>query len=77
MDKETRGQAESAYIGLKDINYTDGIYIFNIDTIRHDYTKPDFINNCDGYLEVFEGRVNIGHLYSQIRMEMFLALLKK
>ncbi|HGE4471379.1 TPA: capsular biosynthesis protein, partial [Escherichia coli] len=55
LDKETRGQAESAYIGLKDINYTDGIYIFNIDTIRHDYTKPDFINNCDGYLEVFEG----------------------
>ncbi|MDR0579038.1 MAG: glycosyltransferase family 2 protein [Campylobacteraceae bacterium] len=55
LDDETRGQAETAYLGLKRYKEDFPVYIFNIDTIRHNYIKPDFIDECDGYLEVFRG----------------------
>ncbi|MBC2689520.1 MULTISPECIES: glycosyltransferase family 2 protein [Pseudomonas] len=53
LEGETRGQAETAYLATT--QYTDDfpIYIFNIDTFRHNYIKPEFIDDCDGYLEVF------------------------
>ncbi|MNJ20738.1 hypothetical protein D3C77_150760 [compost metagenome] len=53
LNDETRGQAETAYLALKDYTVDFPIYIFNIDTFRHDYKKPEFIERCDGYLEVF------------------------
>lgn len=55
LDHDTRGQAETAYLGLKGYEDDFPLIIFNIDTIRHDYKKPTFINECDGYLEVFHG----------------------
>ncbi len=55
LPEETRGQAETAYLGLKHFKDDFPIYIFNIDTFRYNYTKPKFIDECDGYLEVFEG----------------------
>ncbi|WP_302409806.1 glycosyltransferase family 2 protein [Comamonas kerstersii] len=55
LDKETRGQAETAYIYLKEYSEDFPVLIFNIDTIRFNYIKPLFINECDGYLEVFHG----------------------
>lgn len=53
LNNNTRGQAETAYLALKGKVQDFPIIIFNIDTIRYGYVKPDFINNCDGYLEVF------------------------
>jgi dTDP-glucose pyrophosphorylase len=53
IENETRGQAETAYIATSQFEGDFPIYIFNIDTFRHDYVKPDFIEECDGYLEVF------------------------
>lgn len=53
LDDETRGQAETAYIALTQTNSDEQVTIFNIDTFRHNYLKPDFTENCDGYLEVF------------------------
>lgn len=51
---ETRGQAETAYLALEEFSGDFPIFIFNIDTFRFDYKKPDFIGCCDGYLEVFQ-----------------------
>lgn len=52
LGRATAGQAETVFLGMQDIDDAS-IYIFNIDTIRHDYRKPDFIGEVDGYLEVF------------------------
>ncbi|MHA3893497.1 glycosyltransferase family 2 protein [Acinetobacter sp. GXMZU3951] len=53
LSNDTSGQAETAYLALKNNIIDFSIIIFNIDTIRYDYIKPDFIDECDGYLEVF------------------------
>lgn len=53
LDDETRGQAETAYLATKEFPGDFPIYVFNIDTFRHNYEKPAFIDECDGYLEVF------------------------
>ncbi|NWC84183.1 capsular biosynthesis protein [Pseudomonas putida] len=53
LESETRGQAESAYLATSKFSADTPIYIFNIDTFRYNYTKPAFIEDCDGYLEVF------------------------
>lgn len=55
LEKLTDGQAETAYLALKDYEEDFPITIFNIDTIRPNYVKPEFIGDCDGYLEVFIG----------------------
>lgn len=55
LDKETEGQAETVYLGVKDIDKDDELYIFNIDTFRYNFVKPTFAKSCDGYLEVFKG----------------------
>lgn len=55
LDGETEGQAETVYLGIKDIEGDDELYIFNIDTFRYNFVKPDFTKDCDGYLEVFKG----------------------
>jgi len=53
LHHETRGQAETAYIALSQFSGDFPVYIFNIDTFRYDYSKPEFVERCDGYLEVF------------------------
>lgn len=57
LDFETQGQAETVLLGIEDsaINDDEPLYIFNIDTFRYNFTKPDFVTNCAGYLEVFHG----------------------
>lgn len=56
LDKVTRGQAESVYLGVKDIpGHDEGMVIFNIDTIRPGFRYPEYIGDVDGYLEVFRG----------------------
>jgi hypothetical protein len=52
---ETKGQAETAYLALRDFDNDFSLTIFNIDTVHNNYTKPTFEGDCDGYLEVFSG----------------------
>lgn len=56
LENETRGQAETVAIVLEKLeDKKEPIFIFNIDSIRINYRKPSWINECDGYIEVFEG----------------------
>lgn len=55
LEQETRGQAETAYLAVNQEPIEEPIFIFNIDTFRNNYIKPEFIDECEGYLEVFEG----------------------
>lgn len=57
LDFETQGQAETVLLGIDtpDIDDDEPVFIFNIDTFRYNFIKPDFINDCAGYLEVFRG----------------------
>jgi dTDP-glucose pyrophosphorylase len=54
IDFETRGQAESVYLGVKDVSDDQELIVFNIDTIRLDFVKPTPGDFGDGFLEVFE-----------------------
>ena len=54
----TTGQAHSVYDGLKKLildESSNSILIFNIDTIRWNFEFPEGIDDCNGFLEVFEG----------------------
>lgn len=54
--KETRGQAESVYLGTEHcVDEQQPITIFNIDTFRPGFIYPPEIHQWDGYLEVFSG----------------------
>ena len=57
LDHLTRGQAESVNIGLDraGVAPTEPLTIFNIDTIRPDFSHPSEMSQWDGYLEVFRG----------------------
>ncbi|WP_208108419.1 glycosyltransferase family 2 protein [Halomonas ventosae] len=56
LDYDTRGQADTVYLALKKLGYVSGaVTIFNIDTYRPGFKHPDFLESCDGYLEVFKG----------------------
>lgn len=55
LNRDTRGQAETAYLALQPHVDDFPITVFNIDTIRYGYEKPEFLSDCDGYLEVFRG----------------------
>lgn len=57
LDFETQGQAETVLLGIDNtaIDDDEPLFIFNIDTFRYDFSKPDFLTDCDGYLEVFQG----------------------
>lgn len=55
LEGETRGQAETVYIGLEGVDADSPITIFNIDTFRPGFRLPEEAVNGDGYLEVFRG----------------------
>ena len=58
LNYTTKGQAETAYIGVNQstlLNQKDRIIIFNIDTFRPNYSFPENLINVDGFLDVFEG----------------------
>lgn len=54
LDTETRGQADTVYLALKDL-LDQEVYIFNIDSKIHNFTKSSFELDVEGYLEVFQG----------------------
>ncbi|WP_199614025.1 glycosyltransferase family 2 protein [Paenibacillus alkalitolerans] len=64
FEKETNGQAETVFLGLHDINRQEEVFIFNIDTFLLNFEKPQWIEECDGYLEVFIGE---GENWSYVR----------
>jgi len=59
MDGPTRGQAETVALGIgqADVDPEAPLTIFNIDTMRPDFSYPDDVDleHIDGYLEVFKG----------------------
>ena len=54
FQQETRGQAESVLLGVRDYVGSQPIVIFNIDTIRHNFHLPSAAEFGDGFLEVFK-----------------------
>lgn len=66
---ETKGQAETVYKGLSNnLSFIadEGLYIFNIDSKRDSFIEPEWIDNVDGYLELFTGR---GHHWSFAKLD--------
>jgi dTDP-glucose pyrophosphorylase len=63
FDKETKGQAESVYLGIKEYSKYTPLIIFNIDTIRKNFEYPN-LDDCSGFLEVFDG---VGDSWSFIK----------
>ncbi|MFM5068538.1 glycosyltransferase family 2 protein [Aeromonas veronii] len=56
LEQETRGQAETVYLALnQDLNRESAITIFNIDTIRPNFSYPLEFSASTSYLEVFKG----------------------
>ncbi|WED22013.1 glycosyltransferase family 2 protein [Vibrio sp. JC009] len=61
LNNDTRGQAETVFLGLDEIiaknsSYSDlPITIFNIDTFRPNFKFPEITTLGNGYLEVFRG----------------------
>ena len=56
LSEETRGQAETVYLALKQSgNIDQPLTIFNIDTFRPNFTFPAESRKGSGYLEVFQG----------------------
>jgi len=58
LDKPTRGQAETVFLGLQQANIPEQpITIFNIDTFRPKFLFPESFSlaKIDGYLETFIG----------------------
>lgn len=53
--EETLGQADSVFRGTSDYSNDTSIIVFNIDTIRKDFTIPSDREFRDGFLEVFRG----------------------
>lgn len=57
IDRPTKGQAETVFMGLEMAKISDDepVTIFNIDTIRYGFEFPKEINEWDGFLDVFRG----------------------
>lgn len=55
LDDTTKGQADTVYQGLLRINSNEELFIFNIDSKIKNFIKPNWLTQCDGYLEVFKG----------------------
>lgn len=54
LNEKTKGQADTVYQGIKNINIDQEIYIFNIDSKLNRFEKIN-TESIDGYLEVFQG----------------------
>lgn len=55
LSEETIGQADTVYRGIQSLA-DEPLFIFNIDSRRNDFEKPNWYLDCDGYLEVFRGK---------------------
>lgn len=54
FDKETSGQGESVYMGIRNHPHETNLLIFNIDTVRKGFNFKNFPSDHYGYLEVFK-----------------------
>lgn len=69
ISEPTLGQADTVYKGVEKLYQynNDRLIIFNIDTIRHNFSiPPHVLNNYDGFLEVF---ITNGNNWSFIKPE--------
>jgi len=59
LGTNTSGQAETVLAGIEQAGISDdeALFVFNIDTFRSGYVKPEHVgdSSCAGYLEVFRG----------------------
>jgi hypothetical protein len=57
LDEPTRGQGETVALGIAraEVDMSTPLTIFNIDTFRLGFRFPDWVDDCDGYLETFVG----------------------
>ncbi len=57
LDRMTKGQAETVFLGLEQAGVAaeESITIFNIDTIRPRFGKSERLQQSDGWLECFKG----------------------
>lgn len=55
LDTPTQGQADTVFQGLKTYSDDEEIFIFNIDSQRENYIKPNWLKEINAYLEVFKG----------------------
>lgn len=57
LDRQTRGQAETVYLGIKKAKLPkeSSLLIFNIDTFRPGFKFPTAYEQWDGFLECFIG----------------------
>lgn len=75
LEELTRGQAETVYLGIAELDNSTPLTIFNIDTFRPNFVFPEVVSNCDGYIEVFKGEgsnwsyVRPASMYSNIVLE--------
>lgn len=58
LKHETRGQAETVFLGTSQVSDDEALTVFNIDTFRKGFLLPKIAGQSDGYLEVFEGKGN-------------------
>ena len=56
LDKLTSGQAETVYKGIihSGKDFSEQLYVFNIDTVMLNFEKDTELEKYEGYLEVFE-----------------------
>lgn len=55
LDTDTSGQAETVDIALQHASAREPIYVYNADSFRPSFTKPEFAATADGVLDVFLG----------------------
>lgn len=54
LKSETSGQAETVYLGTSDLS-DERLIIFNADSFHKDFSIPEYANQADGGLDVFNG----------------------
>jgi len=78
---DTKGQADTVALGLKDLKIEmlkEPIYIFNIDSFLLNFEKPssDFLTKTGGYLELFMGEGSHWS-FAEIRNDLVLRTTEK
>lgn len=74
VDRLTRGQAETVYCALNELEVDQEFVIFNVDTFRPGYDYPKELPFSAPYLEVFRGEGSNWSFVKPSRVEEFRVL---
>lgn len=77
LNHKTNGQATTVYEGLNQIKNENNIWIFNIDSKLLNFKIPSWINNCDGYLEVFNDDTSDNWSFISVNNEKVINVTEK